>query len=98
MAADHHARRGAQGSGTSGVDIPSMAREVVRQVRRRSAIERLQETAATLTEPPDETTPARRETSREDGARVESKCGCPRMRSSPIPIHLRGIRRAAGSR
>ncbi|MFM9700557.1 hypothetical protein [Streptomyces europaeiscabiei] len=35
---------------------------------RQLAIERLQETAATLTETLDETTPARREASREDGA------------------------------
>lgn len=54
--------------GTFGVDIPSMAREVVRQVRRQLAIERLQETAATLTETLDRITPARREASREDSA------------------------------
>jgi hypothetical protein len=50
--------------GTLGVDIPSMAHEVVRQVRRQLAIERLQE----ITETFDGTTPARREASREDNA------------------------------
>lgn len=55
--------------GTFGVDIPSMAREVVRQVRRQLAIERLQETAAKLGETLDGVDPARREeASREDGA------------------------------
>ena len=54
--------------GTFGVDIPSMAREVVRQVRRQWAVERLQEIAAKLTETRDGTGPARREESREDGA------------------------------
>jgi hypothetical protein len=54
--------------GTLGVDIPSMAREVVRQVRRQLAIERLQEITAKLTATPDGTTPASREASREDNA------------------------------
>jgi hypothetical protein len=55
--------------GTFGVDIPSMAHAVVRQVRRQLAIERLQETAAKLTETLDGITPAhRQEASPEDGA------------------------------
>ncbi|MFB6984602.1 hypothetical protein ACNPQN_32665 [Streptomyces sp. NPDC056297] len=55
--------------GTFGVDITSMAHEVVRQFRRQLAIERLQETAAKLTETPDGIAPARgQEASAEDNA------------------------------
>ncbi|MCZ1011961.1 hypothetical protein [Streptomyces lydicus] len=55
--------------GRFGVDIPSLAHEVVRQVRRQLAIERLQETAAKVSETLDGIAPARREeASREDGA------------------------------
>jgi hypothetical protein len=50
--------------GTFGVDIPSMAHEAIRQVRRELAIDRLQELAEKLAG----ITPARSEASREDGA------------------------------
>ncbi|MEV0965511.1 hypothetical protein AB0J25_23525 [Streptomyces sp. NPDC049910] len=55
--------------GTSGVDIPSMARDIVRQVRRQVAIERLEETTAKATGSRGGIAPARgQEDSREDGA------------------------------
>ncbi|MGW6144410.1 hypothetical protein [Streptomyces sp. NPDC055140] len=54
--------------GTYGVDITSMADEVVRQVRRQLAIERLQETTAKLAETLNGLTPARRKASPEDSA------------------------------
>ncbi|MEU9761914.1 hypothetical protein AB0D98_19635 [Streptomyces sp. NPDC047987] len=46
--------------GTLGVDVPSMAREVVRQVRRQVAVERLEETTAKFAESLESIAPARR--------------------------------------
>jgi len=55
--------------GTLGVDAPSMAREVVAQVRRQVAVERLTETTAKLAETLEGIAPARRaEAFRNDGA------------------------------
>lgn len=56
--------------GTYGVDVASMAREVVRQVRQQLAIERLTETTTKLAgESPEGIAPARtEETSRDDDA------------------------------
>ncbi|MFD8900524.1 hypothetical protein [Streptomyces ardesiacus] len=54
--------------GTLGVDVPSMAREVVRQVRRQVAVERLEETTAKLAESLESTAPARRGEVPRDGA------------------------------
>ena len=47
--------------GTYGVDVASMAREVVRQVRRQLVFERLEETAAKLAETLDGNAAARTE-------------------------------------
>jgi hypothetical protein len=55
--------------GTYGVDVPSMARDVVRQVRRQLVFERLEETAAKLAETLEGNAPARTEgTSRRDAS------------------------------
>ncbi|MEU1077764.1 MULTISPECIES: hypothetical protein [unclassified Streptomyces] len=56
--------------GTFGVDVPSMAREVVRRVRRQLVFERLEETAAKLAETIEgSNAPARtQDASRNDGA------------------------------
>ncbi|MEV6676223.1 hypothetical protein AB0N09_05050 [Streptomyces erythrochromogenes] len=53
--------------GTYGVDIPSMAREVVREVRRQLALERLLEITAKLAGDLDRLNPARKEEASGEG-------------------------------